>query len=462
MAKGKNNIKKSAKPGWLFKLFKGYMQLFHDHFYYKKIYWIGTENIPEGCPVMVVSHHQNCLSDALGVLFSIKNRKDRQLRILSRADVFKPAFEKALRWLGIMPAFRMAYDGAESLSNNTYTFEESGDELLENGVVIIYPEAGHQVKRWMGTFTLGYLHIIFEAAKRSNFEKEMFIIPSCNHYSNYFDLREHFLVKYGEPISLKPFYELYKTKPRTVQRQVNMLVREKISEMMLNITDLENYEAIDYLRDTYGIGYARERKFNPDDLHEKLQSDKLFFEELETLKAAHPEEIKAIYEETHELEIQTREAGILDRNFEKHPNAFMLFLKGLGLALLLPLFVFACIPNYLVWLLPTLATRRIEDRMFHSGIHYGAMMVITMPFLYLLMFTLMWIFTNSFIIALVYLICLPFLGIFAWNFVKQCKIWCSEIHFKCMFSRGKLNPIMELRTHIYESLDKLLKRKTDR
>lgn len=456
---GKDKNRKNAKAGWLFNLFKGYMRFFHNYFYYKKVYWIGTENIPEGCPLMVVSHHQNCLSDALGVLFSIKNREDRQLRILSRADVFKPAFEKALRWLGIMPAFRLEYDGADSLSNNSYTISESGDELLEDGVVIIYPEAGHQDKRWMGTFSLGYLHIIFEAAKKSNFEKEMFIIPSCNHYSDYFDLREHFLVKYGEPISLKPYYELYQTKPRTVQRQVNELVREKISDLMLNITDLENYKAIDYLRNTYGIGYAKQNGFDPELLPEKLLADKMFYAELESLKNIHPEEMQEIYKETFELEEKCKGFGIVEQSFVKHPNAFALIMKGLGFVLLLPLFVLGCIPNYLVWLLPTLATRRIKDSMFHSGIHYAAMMLITMPLFYLITFALLWIFTKSVIIAIVYIICLPFLGIFAWNYVKQWKLWRSEFRFKYLFGQGKLNATIELRAHIYKSLDKLLKGK---
>ncbi|NDV84498.1 1-acyl-sn-glycerol-3-phosphate acyltransferase [Bacteroides sp. 51] len=456
---GKNKDKKNAKAGWLFNLFKGYMRFCHDHFYYKKVYWVGTENIPEGCPLMVVSHHQNCLSDALGVLFSIKNREDRQLRILSRADVFKPVFEKALRWLGIMPAFRLEYDGADSLSNNSYTISESGDELLEDGVVIIYPEAGHQDKRWMGTFSLGYLHIIFEAAKKSNFEKEMFIIPSCNHYSDYFDPREHFLVKYGEPISLKPYYELYQTKPRTVQRQVNALVREKINELMLNITDLENYEAIDYLRNTYGIDYAKQNGFNPEVLPEKLLADKMLYAELDNLKNIYPEEVQVIYENTCELKEKSEEMGIGDRSFAKRPNTCTLFLKGFGFILLFPLFILGCIPNYFVWLLPTLATRRIKDRMFHSGIHYAAMMLITMPFFYLLTFALLWIFTKSVIITLVYILCFPFLGIFAWNYVKQWKLWRSDVRFKYLFGQGKLNAIIELRTHIYNSLDKLLKGK---
>ena len=35
---------------------------------------------------------------------------------------------------------------------------------------------------------------------------------------------DHEILSVGQPISLSDYYELYKTKPRTVQRQVNELV----------------------------------------------------------------------------------------------------------------------------------------------------------------------------------------------------------------------------------------------
>ena len=73
----------------------------------------------------------------------------------------------------------------------------------------------------------------------------------------------------GEPVSLMPYYELYKMKPRTTMREVNHRVRDEVAGLMLNITDLENYEAIDYLRGSYGVKFAKERGLRPGVLPEK-------------------------------------------------------------------------------------------------------------------------------------------------------------------------------------------------
>ena len=277
----KNREQKRGKQGLGYRLFKLYLRTIHNHFYYRKVYWIGRENIPENCPLLIVSDHQNGLADPLGILMSIRSRKNRKIRLIARADVFKPILKRIMDWVGVLPAFRLSYDGEEALVNNTDTFDIAEDELLNDGTVVIYPEAGHQDKRWLGKFSHGYLRIVFEAAEKSNFEKEIFILPSCNHYSDYFRMREKMLIKYDKPISAKPYYELYKTKPRTAQRQLNAAVWRKVSDLMLNITDLKNYETIDYLRDTYGVGYARAKGFSPNRLPEKLLADKQFFAELD-------------------------------------------------------------------------------------------------------------------------------------------------------------------------------------
>jgi len=250
------------KPGLGFKVFRSYVGFFHDVVYCKKTYGINLENIPaNGTPLMIVSNHQNCLNDPLGILFVLGKRK---ANFLARADVFElPAADKFMRFIGLLPAFRLNYEGEDALGNNNETFDAAGRELMRGRTVVIYPEAGHQDKRWLGEFSLGYLKLAFEAAGKENFQHDILILPSCNHYSNYFSMQEELLTKFGTPISLAPYYELYKEKPRTAQREVNKLVRDQIDSLMLNITDLENYDALDYLRGTYGKKYAEKKGFKP-------------------------------------------------------------------------------------------------------------------------------------------------------------------------------------------------------
>jgi 1-acyl-sn-glycerol-3-phosphate acyltransferase len=256
----------SLYPSWTYRLFRTYVKFFHDNFFYRHTYAVNKENVPEnGTPLLIASNHQNCMNDPLCIVSSFKKR---QVFFIARADVFKnPIASRFLDFLGLYPAFRLEYEGSETLDNNFATFEAAGKILMEGHTVGIYPEAGHQDKRWLGEFSLGYLKMAFEAAEKDNFEKRF---TSCR-LQPLLQVRRHsttmILVKYGTPISLAPYYELFKTKPRTAQRKVNEKVFEQISTLMLNIEDLENYEALDYLRNTYGVKFAIQKgltiKFYP-------------------------------------------------------------------------------------------------------------------------------------------------------------------------------------------------------
>jgi len=234
-------LEKKAKihrqGGIAYRMFKSYIRFFHDRIYYRRTYSLNTENMPPaGAPLMIVSNHQNCLNDPLGILMSIRDRKPY---FIMRADVFAyhPLLNKFFRSIGLLPAFRIDYEGEDALQKNKDTFLISEYELVNGSSLMMFPEAGHQNKRWLGDFSYGYTKMVFEAAALDHFQTEIFILPSCNHYSDYFQIQEQMLIKYGVPISVKPFYKLYQTKPRTAQRQVSALVRKQIEDLMLDIRD---------------------------------------------------------------------------------------------------------------------------------------------------------------------------------------------------------------------------------
>jgi 1-acyl-sn-glycerol-3-phosphate acyltransferase len=411
---------------------------------------------------MVVSDHQNSLNDALALVLAINSRGRRKIRAIARSDAFDfPVFGTIFRGIGIMPVFRLMYQGIGSLSNNADTFAKTSHELLNNGTVIIYPEAGHQDKRWLGRLSYGYLRLAFEAAEKSNYEKEIFIMPTCNHYSDYFNIREDIIIKFGKPVSLKPYYELFKEKRITAQRTVNKLIGDIISDMMLNITDLDNYDAIDFLRNTYGIKYAIDNGFNPDKLPEKLLSDKQLFKCLNTMKTSeqYGHEIQDVYNDTTVLSSKIKELKIRDESFDKKPSCVQIILHALLFALLFPLYAFAFVANILVICPPILINRRIKDIMLHGTINLVLSVLVTIPLLNIVIFFSVWAITNSILIALAGLVCLPFLYIFTVCYDKALKKLKSQIMFYKLSKNNKLEELFQIRTRIHETLNKLLKQK---
>ncbi len=254
----------------------------NEHLMYRHVYYLHREHIPAlGEPCMIVSNHQNCANDPLNLLLGLENESHPY--VIARGNVFSlhPLITKFFLWLGMLPAFRLEFEGTDNFAKNDETIRISGGKMLEGHRLIMYPEGGHQDKRFLGEFSFGYTRLAFQAAEKDGFQHDIQILPSAHHYSDYFEVQADVMITFGTPISLAPYYEFYKTKPRTAQREVNALVRAQIESMMLDIRDLDHYTAIDWLRTSaLGDDFCRSQGANPDYLPDKLKTDKLLVERL--------------------------------------------------------------------------------------------------------------------------------------------------------------------------------------
>lgn len=442
----------------LYRWFKIYLKFLSEKVYYRRVHYIDKENIPaDGTPLLIVSDHQNAMNDAFGVLMSMW---DRVVHFIVRADVFalSPVANKFLRSIGLLPAFRLNYEGEGALKNNDATFHDSEKSLIDGDTVVIFPEAGHQDKHWLGTFSYGYTKMAFDAAALSNFEKEVFILPSCNHYSEYAGLRTDALVRYGTPISLKPYYELYKTKPRTAQREVNALVREQIKGLMLNVEDLENYDAIDYIRQSpYGAGYAKSLGLEPDSLPEKLESDKKLVEALAEAKAADNDRVQSVYDSVSRFSADMKAAGIADRNLDKAPGTLDILVQILVLLILSPLAIFALWPSVFSWFIPKHFSDKAEDKMFSGTFLIALNALFIFPVLGLVTLIVTWV-KYSFLTAVIYVALFPALCLFEWTYAGWVKELVQDLKAMKAAKSGELDNLAQRRQELYNSINDCLKK----
>lgn len=438
------------------KAFRSYLQFVNSGLYFRKEHVIGLENVPaNGTPVVIVANHQNCLNDPLCVCLKLT---DRRMNFLARANVFKnPIFNKALRAMGLLPAYRMGYEGLAAVRNNQATFEDAGQSLKDGETVMLYPEAGHQDKRWLGTFKLGYLRIAFAAAEKMGFEQDIMVLPSCNHYSNYFHARTDMLIKFGKPISLKPYYESYKEAPRETMVEVNKIVREAIKEMMLHIEDIENYDAIDFLRENgYGKKYAKSHGYKVNYLPARLLSDQCLVNDLQKAKDEHPKEMGKVYADTLELAKGIEELKIRDWLFERNPGTEALLLRGLGLVTLSPLFAMSIIPTGLLFVIPEIFVKRIiKDQMFVSSFNVAVSAFVSVPICMIIPAILLGCLVGPWW-GLGYAIAFPFMFILAWNYIRLLKKFAGTWNFTRRKNKRKVAGLRSLRKDIFKTLDSFL------
>ena len=439
------------------KAFRAYLQYVNSGLYFRKEHILGLENVPtNGTPVVVVSNHQNCLNDPLCVCLQLT---DRRMNFIARANVFKnPIFNKALRAMGLLPAYRMSHEGLGAVCKNQETFDDAGAALNDGETLMLFPEADHQNKRWLGTFKLGYLRIAFAAAEKNNFEQDIMILPSCNHYSNYFHARTDMLIRFGTPISLKPYYERYQQAPRETMVEINKTVRAQIQGMMLHIADIENYEQIDFLRDNgYGKEYAKKHGYKFNYLPSRLISDQHLVDDLEKAKQENPEAMANIYKDTATLIQGMKELNIRDWLFQKNPGIGAVALRGLGLLATLPLFLVSIIPTALLFLIPKIFLKAmIKDKMFFSSFNVAVSAFVSIPICLIIPVILLWVFLG-FWWALGYFVAFPVMFILAWNYMRIFMKFVGTCNFTATKNRPKVRELRKLRRSIFSRLDVILK-----
>lgn len=439
------------------KAFRAYLQYVNSGLYFRKEHILGLENVPtNGTPVVVVSNHQNCLNDPLCVCLQLT---DRRMNFIARANVFKnPIFNKALRAMGLLPAYRMSHEGLGAVCKNQETFDDAGAALNDGETLMLFPEADHQDKRWLGTFKLGYLRIAFAAAEKNNFEQDIMILPSCNHYSNYFHARTDMLIRFGTPISLKPYYERYKESPRETMVEINKIVRAEIQSMMLHIADVENYDQIDFLRDNgYGKEYAKKHGYKYNYLPSRLLSDQHLVNELETASKEQPEVMADIYKDTDKLIKGLKELNIRDWLFQKNPGIGAAALRGLGLIALLPLFIVSIIPTALLFLIPKIFLKAmIKDHMFFSSFNVAVSAFVSIPICLIIPVILLWVFLG-FWWALGYFVAFPIMFILAWNYMRLFMKFVGTCNFTARKNRAKVKELRKIRKSIFGRLDAIIK-----
>lgn len=387
--------------------------------YYQRYYCLDAGNIPpEGTPVLIAMNHHCGLNDALGVLFAMN---DRKVHFIARADAFDihPLLKKFMLWVGILPAFRMMYQGEAALSKNDETFALTEQRLLDGHTVLIFPEVRHLLVSYMRPFSYGYTKMAFQAAEKGEFKKEIFILPGCNHYSAYGGFRNQIMVRFGTPVSLQPYYELYKSKPRTAQREVNKLVREQVSALMLDIKDQEQYADIEFARKSaFCDDFARSLGLDPEQLPQKLEAEKrlcacLEGQDLHTVKA---------YREALEA------AHLEDRQLASPPSPGMLLLNILVLLATLPVAVLAVWPALPAWFIPLHFTKKVGDPALEGSFTLGIDVLVLMPLAAIITFVCTGL-LGGWTLGLIHTLAIPFLCIFEWHYARLLKNTAADFRF---------------------------------
>lgn len=362
------------KKRYGYRVFKRYVRLLLNHILYRKHYVIGKENLPAvGEPYLIPANHNNPAIDPISMVLS--QPQPLHPYVLAMGGVFgwHKLIDALWDWVGMLPAFRMDFEGVdEALKRTKYVIDFAASKMTEGYPVMLFPEMNHHVEHWMRVWQQGDLEIAFLAAEKLDFKKDVKIIPTALHYSSYYGAQGEYLIHYGEPFSLQPYYEQYKQKPRTTMREINPILRKRVMDMMLCTEDQEHHDLYDFLRQTKfadefalrEVGKGRKHACSLP-LPERLEADKHLWAAIEDGLQNKPEGKQLVDElDSTWKQIQKEEEKLCLRPHageQKRKSLPALLGASLVQLALLPLWIVALYPSALMYYVPPMFMPDKED-----------------------------------------------------------------------------------------------------
>ena len=484
------------KLSFRYRFLRGFIRFVTNGLYYKSSKVVGIGNVPEsGVSTVIVSNHYFCMNDPMAILLSLKDRKPY---FIVRADVFSFTRNASnfLKDIGLLPAYRLGFDTSYSMSGNDSTFRMTEEAVLNGDTLAIFPQAGHSEGNWLDRFTGGTAKMIFEAAASSNFEKEIFIVPSCNHYSGISGIRNDMLVKFSEPLKASEFYELYKTKPQRAIRDLTELMWNRVESMMLDIRDRENYETLRFILDTeYPATLAAAKGLDWSDIEVNLKISKHI---IETLYKLHREEdpflpdvmsnrkqsVEEIKEIASDMRKRTmRNAGVdtvpggkvtdilslaeklssgekslslSDRHFSRRHSYLRTSLKLILLLVLSPFAILGIWPTAVCWLIPQFLVSKAGSRLWEGTFLIALNVLFILPLCILITLLVVSAYAG-FPASLIYVLLFPLILLFEWRYSRVAASVAGDFRWFRARRRGRTGTLADIRSELFSKLDEILK-----
>ena len=186
-------------------------------------------------PTIFVSNHPSAFIDPLVVA----NFQWAIFHFMVRSDIFKPWLRPVTWACHMVPIYRMAEDGKESLEKNSESFREAIKVLQSRRSLILFGEGytDNTFIRCLKPIKKGPARIAFSAMVTTNWQQDIMVQPTGLNYTHPKYFRSDVVIQMAPLIHLKDYKELYDESPAKAMTQ---LTRDIEKSMQEQITYIEN------------------------------------------------------------------------------------------------------------------------------------------------------------------------------------------------------------------------------
>ncbi len=448
---GKENIEKWSLG---YEITKQTVKFWHNVVYYRNVYSIHADKIPVHEQIIFAPNHQNALMDALAIIFTQKT----QTVFLARSDIFKRKFVAALLYfIKILPVYRIR-DGYAALKKNEEIFRKNIDVLEGDTSLVILPEGNHAPYRRLRRLKKGIMRAAFQAAEKQDFTKDVLIIPTGIEYSDYTKCKQEVIVNYGEPVSLKKYFPLYREHANKALVTAIEELSEAMKKQMVHISDDEHYDLINDLRVLFLPEIAEVFRLDPRRPADKMRTYQLFVARLEKYLQTNPDGARKIAGDWSDYKELLKALNLRNWVLRKKTMTFPGILwRALAFLITLPLFLYGFLANIIPDRLTVRLADKVEDKVFVSSFKL-VLSFILFPLFHLLLTLIAAFFLKDLLCTLLFLISLPLSGALAFRYFILFKKFRGRLRYSLLLRKkdARVMRLRELHTKLAATLKEVI------
>ncbi len=203
--------------------------------FFSKIHIHNIGRIPLDRPVLISSNHPSAFLEAC----LLATHFPKSLHFLVRGDIFINKFViNLLKQVHLTPIYRVS-DGFKNLRANENTFNECHQRLKNNEVIVVYAEGNTTQEKRLRPIQKGLARIAFGALDRYP-DMDLCIVPLGVNYSHPNDFRSEVMIEVGMPITLKDYYQQYKSDSIRAISELTQKVEAEMKPLVIHV-DKDEY-----------------------------------------------------------------------------------------------------------------------------------------------------------------------------------------------------------------------------
>ncbi|MEQ8237782.1 MAG: 1-acyl-sn-glycerol-3-phosphate acyltransferase [Cyclobacteriaceae bacterium] len=247
-------------------------------FFFGGVVVIDRKKIPKDAAVIFAPNHQGAFIDAV----LLGSHVNLPVHFLTRADIFKKGWVKAILHSLHMIAIYRIRDGIRSLSQNDAVFEACFEILNQSRSILIFPEGNHGDEFHLRPISKGSGRLALDA-KAALGDKKLYVVPVGLNYFSHRRPYARMLIKFGDPIDANNYMNLYQDHKQKAYNAFKADLEVGMKKTLILAEYDENYE--------------KKKQFIFQPKHEKLSFD----------------ELKALGDENYYEEVKPRKLNVAQK-----------------------------------------------------------------------------------------------------------------------------------------------------